>query len=1273
MKKFILSFFIFFTFLLLIICQQLSAQQISTKQALFLVKQNSSFLNLSSDDIENSIVSDAYFDQTSNTQLIYLQQSYQGIPVYNAIQVIALKNDHAVSVEGKRIAKIEEKITGSKEAAPVVSATQAVSVAARELKIQQPVSLVVLRTDNKKQNVEFSSAISKENITSNLMWVAGNDEIVRLGWQVKIVPHNSNAYWLVRLNANDETILGKDNLTLSDNWDHPVNKAKKISLKNNLFSNNTFQQKLKLSPKTIQSSYYRVISFPYEAMSFSGGTPALVTNPWLLSGASNPAIPLGWHNDGTTDYSFTRGNNVWAKEDHADNNSNTGAAATSTSAAPYLTFDFPFHADQQPDTGSNMNFAITQLFYWNNVMHDVSYQYGFDEASGNFQNNNQGRGGAGNDFVYADAQDGSGNNNANFSTPADGSNPRMQMFLWSPDQSKNLNINSPTSIAGPMPSLEGALSNNNLLKNVGPVTGDIVLYNDDVAGTTHEACGAAANASALAGKIALIDRGNCNFTVKIKNAQIAGVIAVIVANNTGGNSIITMGATTPDNTITIPAVMITQNDGNAIKSLLSSSIVVNATLSANTIQLDGDFDNGIMAHEYTHGISTRLTGGSSAATCLTNSEQGGEGWSDYMALMMTTNWATASTSDGTKARSLGTYVIAEQPTDPGIRTYPYSTDLSINSWTYSQLAGTGGEVHIIGEIWAATLWDMTWNIIQQDGINSNLYNANGTGGNSVALKLVMLGLKLQPCQPGFLDARDAILKADTILYNGKYSCAIWHAFARRGMGILAQQGSSNSTSDQVADYSIPASAVIHKSVDKSGAAQNDFLTYTLKVNAQCTSVSNYKIVDTLLSNVTYVSGGTYDATHRTVSFDVPNLSASATQTFTFRVRINLNSYFVPSTLLDEQVSSNSIPSTLIASSTSSSIKWSASTTNHSASYSLKATDPASAVEQTLTSQQSYTITGNTQLSFWQNYNTEASHDGGVVELSTDNGTTWFDAGPYMSQNGYNSTINTNSSLTNKRAFSGSSNGFIQTIINLSSFENRSVKFRFRFVSDNTISATGWYIDDILINTSPAVYNLGQLMDNSGVLKSISDTVTSITTQVLSLAWGGFTAEKSGRTALLKWSTLQEVNTDKFIIERSKDGIHFYPIGTLKASGNTSGITFYNTNDGAPLAGINYYRISQTDRDGKILYSEVRSVSFDFAPATIIISPNPAKDHINISVSGNKQTLHVSLLNSVGQIISSVIMKDEYNSIPIHAIPFGVYYLKISGGDISTVKKIVIEK
>jgi extracellular elastinolytic metalloproteinase len=84
---------------------------------------------------------------------------------------------------------------------------------------------------------------------------------------------------------------------------------------------------------------------------------------------------------------------------------------------------------------------VTNLFYWNNIIHDVQYQYGFDEAAGNFQVNNYGRGGLGNDSVRAEAQDGAGTNNANFGTPADGQRPRMQMFIWTaanPDRDGDL-------------------------------------------------------------------------------------------------------------------------------------------------------------------------------------------------------------------------------------------------------------------------------------------------------------------------------------------------------------------------------------------------------------------------------------------------------------------------------------------------------------------------------------------------------------------------------------------------------------------------------------------------------------------------------------------------------------------------------------------------------------------------------------------------------------------------------------------------------------------
>ncbi len=66
----------------------------------------------------------------------------------------------------------------------------------------------------------------------------------------------------------------------------------------------------------------------------------------------------------------------------------------------------------------------------NNVIHDIFYLAGFDEVAGNFQENNFGKGGLDSDAVEANAQDGSGFNNANFATPPDGQRPRMRMYLW---------------------------------------------------------------------------------------------------------------------------------------------------------------------------------------------------------------------------------------------------------------------------------------------------------------------------------------------------------------------------------------------------------------------------------------------------------------------------------------------------------------------------------------------------------------------------------------------------------------------------------------------------------------------------------------------------------------------------------------------------------------------------------------------------------------------------------------------------------------------------
>ncbi|HYF36078.1 MAG TPA: M36 family metallopeptidase, partial [Prosthecobacter sp.] len=97
-------------------------------------------------------------------------------------------------------------------------------------------------------------------------------------------------------------------------------------------------------------------------------------------------------------------------------------------ASPGRVFDFPVDFTQPPSAYRNA--SVTQLFYWTNYAHDRLYELGFTEAAGNFQADNFGRGGLGNDPVNAEAQDGSGTNNANFSTPVDGGRGRMQMFLW---------------------------------------------------------------------------------------------------------------------------------------------------------------------------------------------------------------------------------------------------------------------------------------------------------------------------------------------------------------------------------------------------------------------------------------------------------------------------------------------------------------------------------------------------------------------------------------------------------------------------------------------------------------------------------------------------------------------------------------------------------------------------------------------------------------------------------------------------------------------------
>ncbi|RZL99339.1 MAG: hypothetical protein EOO88_59720, partial [Pedobacter sp.] len=331
--------------------------------------------------------------------------------------------------------------------------------------------------------------VAKRPIEVTLYWTATDDkQKVRLTWNVNIDVKGSNDWWNVRIDAQTGEFVEKDNLTVYEHSapTNPVNttppsqngeqvEAMHFNNGNNahpLIENQQVQFRNPLPPPNVTSATYRVYRFPYESPAAIASS--VEVSPWNMAGAGNSATTLGWHSDNTNNYEVTRGNNVHAVDDR-DGNNIGGATAEGGSA---LLFDFPYGGDSaQPTT--YLNAALTNLFYMNNMMHDVWYKYGFNEANGNFQQNNYGRGGVvtfQGDAVQADAQDGAelsppNLNNANFSITADGTRPRMQMYLF--DGTPSFVINSPAGIAGTYPAGESSLSTANKLRNRGPITGEV--------------------------------------------------------------------------------------------------------------------------------------------------------------------------------------------------------------------------------------------------------------------------------------------------------------------------------------------------------------------------------------------------------------------------------------------------------------------------------------------------------------------------------------------------------------------------------------------------------------------------------------------------------------------------------------------------------------------------------------------------------------------------------------------------------------------------------
>ncbi|MDC8002058.1 T9SS-dependent M36 family metallopeptidase [Aequorivita todarodis] len=784
------------------------------------LEQNRSAYSLQQQDISDISVVSQSFSTSMQAYTVYVEQRYQGIKLFNSTSPFLVKDGAVVSAKVSFTENIASKVNGVN---PALTANIAIAKAAAALGLDAPSNLELLQQGMDNTYIFSDGNISLENIPVQLVYQKmENGNSLRLAWDLSIYLRDASHYYSVRMDATTgdllETMDWVSQCHLPD-----FSATHKHGSKNNesiLMGNHTSIKK-----NTLVDAQYRVFALPLRNP--DDGPDTLVINP-----EDATASPFKWHDTNGAagaEYTITRGNNVYAYLDLCDTDS-----GDSPDGGPTLNFDFPFNLPQAP--ANFRDASAVNLFYLNNTIHDVMYQYGFDEASGNFQENNYGNGGNGSDSVNAEGQDAGGNDNANFATPPDGGNPRMQMYLWGASSAPVANIF--TINGGP---LAGTYSGVAAGFGAGiPInlTQDLVLVEDDDAGPSsdpNDGCDNITNGPSINGKIAVIRRGECEFGFKVLAAQNNGAVAAIIVNNVAGNPPL-MGGGVFGCQVTIPAFAISNVDGEPIITLLDGGGSVNGTINGTDVPVsrDGDLDTEVVVHEYGHGISNRLTGGPNNTGCLQNEEQMGEGWSDFFALVMT----IYNGDQGADVRPMASYASG----DPnGIRTHPYSTNFGVNPHTYDDIK-TEVAPHGVGSVWAAMLWEMTWDLIDEYGFDPDIYNGNG--GNNVALQLVIDGLKLQPCSPGFVDGRDAILEADVLANGGANRCIIWHAFARRGLGLSASQGSSSSKSDGTEAFDVPVDCQL--GTNDNGSIKN-FIIYPNPSKGEINIMSRVDVGNATLS------------------------------------------------------------------------------------------------------------------------------------------------------------------------------------------------------------------------------------------------------------------------------------------------------------------------------------------------------------------------------------------------------------------------------------------
>ncbi|MEM1216991.1 MAG: M36 family metallopeptidase, partial [Bacteroidota bacterium] len=594
-------------------------------------------------------------------------------------------------------------------------------------------------------------------------------------------------------------------------------------------------------------------------------------------------------------------------------------------------------------------------------------------------------------------------------------------------------------------------------------------------------CESVVNTDEVAGKIALVNRGTCFFEEKTHNAEAAGAIAVIICNY-DDNAIGMLGTAEEDPTI--PAISLSSSDCARLRMALANGETVTASIGipedSGPLTVSSGFDNGIIAHEYGHGISNRLTGGPTADGCLFNDEQMGEGWSDLFTIMLTHRPDDSAETP----RGIGTYADRQAADGRGIRRRPYTSDLDVNDHDLDDIIGTTAP-HPLGEVWATAVWDLYWRMIDLYGYDPDLIN--GTGGNNKTIQLMMDGMKFQSCNPGFEDARDALFTADAINYDGIHECLIWEVFARRGIGYSMDQGSRFDRNDNVKAFDVLPTCLQELKIAKTASSDlveaGATVEYTLVVtNHKEEAVTGVIVEDELPDGLSYnagsVTGATVEDLGDRLRFDLGTLAAGDDLTITYTVTTDVNrpsvTQFFDGLENGDQNWDFEAPSGFEI--------WGQTTNNVFAgdrAWFVRNTGETN--DQRLIMREPITVTGNNPtLRFYHDYDTQPAADGGYVQISRDGGTVWEDVPEAFIRNGYRGELLAPTLFQpGIQVFWGNSNTYVGSYIDLTAYQGETIVVRFRWASDDETPGIGWYVDNFEIMDKVAYEGEACVMSNEG--------------------------------------------------------------------------------------------------------------------------------------------------------------------------------------------------